>query len=271
MHPFPPRTQAHRVHGTKAGLPFESTDWLADEVAVALEYNGVAHAVMLATPHDLEDFALGFSLTEGVLHSRHDLFSIEVHHSPHGITLAMHIASSCFAQLKNQRRSLAGRTGCGLCGVERLAQLHLPCHTNARAAAQKKNCAASQVFSTCAITRAIAQLPAHQTLQQLTGAVHAAAWCTADGQVQLLREDIGRHNALDKLIGALATKEFDAPSGFIAITSRASFEMVQKAAYAQVPLLAAVSAPTALAVRTAQTHGLSLLGFVRGEDMVVYC
>jgi FdhD protein len=265
MHNSPPGTQAHCVRGTKAGKPFEATDWLADEVAVALEYNGVAHAVMLATPQDLEDFALGFSLTEGILQSRDDLFDIEVRCSPNGITLAMQIASSCFAQLKNQRRTLAGRTGCGLCGVERLAQiqlqLQLPAYANA----------VPQAFSTQAITHAIAQLPAHQTLQQLTGAVHAAAWCTTEGQVQLLREDIGRHNALDKLAGALATSQFDPSSGFIAITSRASFEMVQKAAHTQVRLLAAVSAPTALAVRTAQATGLGLVGFVRGDDMVLYC
>jgi len=250
------------VRGVHAGLAFEVQDWVAEEVPVALEYNGISHAVMLATPLDLEDFALGFSLSEGLLDDAHELYSIEEEHGELGITLRLQVASAAFARLKERRRTLTGRTGCGLCGTESLDHVSraLPALVPRGAPLQRG-----------AIARAMGQFRDLQTLQQATGAVHAAAWCSADGEVGWLREDVGRHNALDKLIGALARNHVDAPAGFIAVTSRASFEMVQKTAMAGVSLLAAVSAPTSFAVATAQRARMTLVGFARQHDLVVYC
>lgn len=249
------------VRGVRDGHDFSVNDWVADEVPVALEYNGISHAVMLATPLDLADFALGFSLSEGILGSASELYGVEEEVSPLGITLHLSVASGAFVRLKERRRSIAGRTGCGLCGTESLAQV-------ARVLPPLPD---SGPLARSAVARAMSQFGELQTLQQATGAVHAAAWCDADGEVRWLREDVGRHNALDKLIGALAINAVDAAHGFIAVTSRASFEMVQKTAAAGVPLLAAVSAPTSLAVATAQRVGLTLVGFARQQDLVVYC
>ncbi|MEO8023492.1 formate dehydrogenase accessory sulfurtransferase FdhD [Polaromonas sp.] len=252
--------QALRVTGKRKGLPFETQDWVADEVPVALEFNGISHAVMLATPLDLDDFALGFSLSEGILSGPHELYGVEQEVSEAGITLQLEVASGAFARLKDRRRTMAGRTGCGLCGTESLTQV----------ARQLPVLASGPVFRSEAVACAMNELRALQVLQQATGAVHAAAWCAADGQVRLLREDVGRHNALDKLVGALAIGGIAAGDGFIAVTSRASFEMVQKTVLAGAPLLAAISAATSLAAATAQASGLTLAGFVRDEDLVVY-
>lgn len=249
------------VRGVRAGSDFTVHDWVADEVPVALEYNGISHAVMLATPLDLHDFALGFSLSEGILENAGELYGVEEEASALGITLHLSVAAGAFARLKERRRSLAGRTGCGLCGTESLEHVARPLPTLPDTPA----------LSRAAIARAMSQFCALQTLQQATGAVHAAAWCSADGEVRWLREDVGRHNALDKLIGALALNDVRAADGFIAVTSRASFEMVQKTVAAGVPLLAAVSAPTSFAVATAERAGLTLVGFARQQDLVVYC
>jgi FdhD protein len=256
---------AHRlpVQGVRNGHAYAAEDWVADEVPVALEFNGVSHAVMLATPLDLEDFALGFALAEGIVAQRSELYGCEVLPGERGITLQVEIASGAFARLKARRRTLAGRTGCGLCGTESLDELE-------RELPPLPAPATGPAFAAAALSRAMAELAASQTLQRATGAVHAAAWCNADGGLRLLREDIGRHNALDKVIGALANAGVDAGSGFVAVTSRASFEMVHKAVTARVPLLAAVSAPTTLAVATAERCCLTLAGFVRGSDLALY-
>ncbi len=235
-------------------------DWLTEEVPVALEFNGVSHAVMLATPADLEDFALGFGLAEGIFTSAADLHDCEVRHSVQGITVAMQVSARCFAALKERRRTLAGRTGCGVCGTESLAKVLRPVPVIEPA---------TQIHST-AIARAMREMREHQVLCQATGAVHAAAWCSVDGAVLLAREDVGRHNALDKLIGALARTTLRREPGFIAVTSRASVEMVQKAAVAGAPLLAAVSAPTSLAVETADAAQMALVGLARQGNLVVY-
>jgi FdhD protein len=235
------------------------TDWLADEVPVALVFNGTSHAVMLASPCDLEDFALGFALTEGLIDSPRELYGVEVIAVSEGIELHLEVSSACAWRLKERRRTLAGRTGCGLCGTDSLAQV--------RRAVTK----APEVYvSRPALVRAQRELPTHQALQQITGATHAAAWCSLDGEVRLAREDVGRHNALDKLVGAMR-RAGEVPSrGFVSLTSRASFEMVQKSAAAGIGTLAAVSAPTALAVQHAQALGVALAGFVRGDDGVAY-
>ena len=261
----PPGVQARTVTAWRGGVATVQADWLADEVPVALVFNGLSHAVMMASPGDLDDFALGFALTEGLIGSPAELYGIEQHSSEHGITLDLDVSSRCMAGLKERRRSMAGRTGCGLCGTDSLAQVHLALPT-----------VPATAVAVSALATAQRGLRQWQAMQQLTGASHAAAWCSADGTVQLVREDIGRHNALDKLIGAMARQVSDdhrddpRKQGFISITSRASFEMVQKTAMAGVGLLAAVSAPTARAVAIARQCGLALAGFVRGEDCVVY-
>jgi len=243
------------------GQRSEVDDWLTEEVPVAFEFNGISHAVMLATPADLEDFALGFGLSEGIFASAADLYGCDVHSAAQGITVSMEVSARSFAGLKERRRTLAGRTGCGVCGTESLDQVLRPVPVVAPGAP----------INASAIARAMREMNEQQRLCQATGSVHAAAWCDADGQVQLLREDVGRHNALDKLIGALARAGGAARGhGFIAVTSRASVEMVQKAAVAGAPLLAAVSAPTMLAVETAMSAGMGLVGLVRGDNLVVY-
>ncbi len=252
------------VRGVRGGNDYSVDDWVADEVPVALEYNGISHTVMLATPLDLADFALGFSLSEGILSDASELYGVEEEASALGITLHLSVAAGAFARLKERRRSMTGRTGCGLCGTESLAHV-------ARTLPPLPSMAETGPLDRAAIARAMSQFCELQTLQQATGAVHAAAWCSAGGEVRWLREDVGRHNALDKLIGALALNGVNAAQGFIAVTSRASFEMVQKTAAAGVPLLAAVSAPTSFAVTTAERAGLTLVGFARQQDLVVYC
>jgi len=235
-------------------------DNVAEEVPVALEYNGISHAVMLATPSDLEDFALGFSLTEGILLSPDELYSCDIVGDSNGIHIQMEIASERMFCLKERRRTLAGRTGCGLCGTETLAQaIRMPAQVHSTAS-----------FSAEILHAAFLQMEKMQALQQQTGATHAAAWLASDGKVTLIREDIGRHNALDKLIGALHRQHIDIASGAAIVTSRASYEMVQKTTSAGIGMLAAVSAPTALAVRIAQMTGMTLIGFVWSRGHVVY-
>ena len=234
---------------------------LAVEMPVALEYNGISHAVMLATPDDLEDFALGFSLSEGIIDRAGDLYGVEATHAAGGITLALDIAAGAFARLKERRRSLVGRTGCGICGTESLDQVLRPLAPLA---------APPWRLTPAALERASTALPGAQALLQLTGATHGAAWCAPDGTIVQVREDVGRHNALDKLIGALVGAGVARDQGFVLITSRASVEMVQKSATAGISMLAAVSGPTTLAVQTADQLGVTLIGFARGARFSVY-
>lgn len=238
------------------------TDRLAEETPVALEYNGISHATMLATPCDLEDFAMGFSLTEGIVRNAHDVRGIELRRESGGIVVALEIASACEAGMKERRRAMAGRTGCGLCGVETLPEVM-------RDIAPVAPGAPVPVGAVLAAMRAMRQ---RQSLHDLTGATHAAGWADAQGAIALVREDVGRHNALDKLIGALARRGVSQPAagGIIVVSSRASFEMVQKTAAAGVGVLGAVSAPTALAQRLAERLGIALLGFLRGDDATIY-
>ncbi len=243
----------------QSGDVVKTEDFLAEETPIALIYNGVSHAVMLATAQDLEDFALGFSLSEGILQHASELYEVEIKTQSNGIEVHCEIASERFAKLKEHRRTLAGKTGCGLCGAENLAQaMRYP-------AVLKRQ----QKFEVSAIAKGLQGIKAHQVLQQKTGATHASAYALADGEVVLVREDVGRHNALDKLIGALAKAKLD-KNGFIITTSRASFEMVQKTASAGVSMLVAVSAPTGLAARVATACGLTLVGFACESRFVVY-
>jgi FdhD protein len=256
---LPAGTRATCVTEWRDGRSSARADWLAEEVPVALVCNGVTHAVMLASPTDLEDFALGFALTEGLIGRPDELYGVESREVALGIELQLDISSASAWRLKERRRTLAGRTGCGLCGTDSLTQVR---RTLPRA---PRVC-----ITPAALGRAQQELRAHQAVQRLTGATHAAAWSGSDGAVRLVREDIGRHNALDKLIGAMLHAGEDASCGFATITSRASFEMVQKSAAAGIGVLAAVSAPTTLAVQIAAELGVALAGFVRGQAGVAY-
>lgn len=235
-------------------------DQLAEEVPVALEYNGISHAVMLATPADLEEFALGFSLSEGIITTPQELYGVEVEHGSAGITVRLEVSSLAFMALKERRRNLTGRTGCGLCGTESLDHVMRPLPL----------LAGSNAVSVAGIRHALAGLSELQPLNRITGALHAAAWCKRDGSLLKVFEDVGRHNALDKLIGAMAKAQLDFRDGFLLLTSRASVEMVQKAATVGISCMVAISAPTALAVRTAQATGMTLIAFARGEEFVGY-
>lgn len=246
----------------QAGKSSQAQDCLAEETPVALIYNGVSHAVMLATAADLEDFALGFSLSEGIVESAGELYDIEVRVQGNGIELYCEIASERFVQLKERRRTLAGRTGCGLCGAESLEH----------AVRYPQKLQSADMFAAASIERGLQAIQPMQALQKRTGATHASAYVLADGTVSLVREDVGRHNALDKLVGAIQKQQHEgsAASGFVITTSRASFEMVQKTASAGISMLVAVSAPTGLAVRVAEQCGLTLVGFAREGRFVVY-
>lgn len=242
------------------GAALEVRDTVAEEIPVALEYNGISHVVMLATPADLEDFALGFSMTEGILSSANELYSCEVVAEDSGVRLSLEISSERLFALKERRRALAGRTGCGLCGTETLSQA--VCFPNP--------VSSKALLQSTVLHAALAQMESLQQLQHKTGATHAAAWLTADGTISLIREDIGRHNALDKLIGALIRAKTDTSTGAALVTSRASYEMAQKAACAGIGILAAVSAPTALAIRVAHASKMTLVGFARKLSHTVY-
>jgi FdhD protein len=241
-------------------LPPESQEVsVAQEVPVALVFNGISHAVMMATPGDLEDFALGFGLTEGLLESPRELYGVEVQLGDQGHSVLLEVAAACEWRLKQRRRTLAGRTGCGLCGTDSLDQVQRPLAP-----------VPTVSVSAQAVIDAMAQLRPMQTLGQLTGATHAAAWVNLGGAVQHIREDVGRHNALDKLVGHLVRHDIDVSNGFVAITSRASFEMVQKTISLGAGVLAAISAPTAMAVQMAQRHNLALAGQVKSGALTAY-
>lgn len=250
------------IHRIRSGIlaQTEQTDLIAEETPIALEYNGISHATMLATPADLEDYALGFSLTEGIINSAKDVRGIDIIAQHNGIIVKIEISTACEVRLKERRRAMSGRTGCGLCGVETLPEVlrnvpPVPDHTPVPVGA---------------ILHAMQSMKAKQNLYHTTGATHAAAWANQDGDIQVIREDVGRHNALDKLIGALTQYDTPAEQGMILVSSRASFEMVQKCASAGVGILAAVSAPTALAIRLAERSNIALLGFVRDTNATLY-
>lgn len=234
-------------------LNVAAAEEVAVEVPVALTVNGISQAVMLATPADLEDFALGFGLAEAWFSSPHDLLDIEIEPQLQGLELALSVTAACEQRLKARRRTLAGRTGCGLCGVDSLMEL---------AAVQPLPVQAPRLAPE-ALDRALAALPAAQPLNARCGGLHGAAWCRPDGELLLAREDVGRHNALDKLTGALARRAADAREGFVLMSSRASYELVHKTAMAGVGLLACMSAPSSLAIETARRLGLELWAFVR--------
>jgi FdhD protein len=242
------------------GSSVHTTDRVAEEVPVALLYNGEPHVVMLATPHDLEDLARGFSLSEELVDTADEIRGIEVRTEPESAEVRIAIAWERFPELLRRRRNLTGRTGCGLCGTETLENAVRGQHQ----VGDGPRVTIGQLHA------AIADLPQRQLLNAKTGSIHAAAWVVPGSGIVELREDVGRHNALDKTLGALVQAGTDIEAGFVLVTSRASYEMVQKAAAMGVTFLAALSAPTSFAIRHAQRCGLTLVAFARREQHVVY-
>lgn len=231
-----------------------------EETAVAFSYEGGTYAVMMATPQDLEDFALGFSLTEGLVSSAADIRQLEIVAHDAGIELRMWLVEPRAAALSERRRHLAGPTGCGLCGIESLEEA---VRTLPRALDGPQ-------FEAAEIMRALESLGPRQELNRQTRAVHAAAFWHPDKALAAVREDVGRHNALDKLAGALLRDGVPRHNGMVLLTSRVSVEMVQKTAIIGAPLIAAVSAPTALAIRTAEKAGITLAAVARTDGFEIF-
>lgn len=249
-----------RVRRWRDGAVESVADHVAEETPVALTYHGVPHVVMLATPSDLEDLAVGFTLSEAIVDNPAEIRSVELSQSGESLEVRIGIASERFATLLQRTRNLTGRTGCGLCGAETVEQ----------AIRHPPPVGKGPTENVSRLHARLAELRARQPLNGITGSVHAAAWVVPGEGIALVREDVGRHNALDKVIGALVRMQSDLSAGYVIVTSRASYEMVQKAATVGIAFLAAVSAPTALAIRLAEESGLTLVGFAREHQHVVY-
>jgi FdhD protein len=234
---------------------------VAEEVPVALVYNGRPYVVVMGTPADLEDLAVGFSVTEGIVAGASDLRGVEVVRASHGIEVQMEVSAMDADRLGDRARGLVSRTGCGLCGVETIGDaLRVPAVV-----------ASTLIVTPDAVWKAARELSRRQTINNDTSTVHGAGWATPDGDLHLVRADVGRHTALDKGLGAMARAGRRSGDGFVIVTSRASYEMVQKAAMCGVELLAAISRPTGLAIRFADAANVTLAALVRGESGNVYC
>ena len=261
-HDLPPipvsRTRAVSRVGRDGARP--DTRMLAEETPVALVHDATTTAVMMATPADLEDFAVGFSLTEGIIADASEIRELEVAVGEFGVEARMWLATPRGEALAARRRRLAGPTGCGLCGVESLAEVLRP----TAVVGEGFRVAAGEVWT------ALEALPGAQALGAATRAVHAAAWWTPGAGFAAVREDVGRHNALDKLVGALARAAGPRPPGLLLLTSRVSVEMVHKAAVLGAQVLVAVSAPTTLAIATAERAGMTLVGVARPDSFEVF-
>lgn len=243
-----------------AGRFTHSAREIAEEVPIALSYRGTAQAVMMASPSDLEDFAYGFTLNEGIVARPEDILSVNAEETGGGIDLQIELAGDHQEALTARRRAIAGPVGCGLCGIESIEQ----------ALAPARHVAAAGTFDPTDIARAMSELGRHQPLFAATRATHAAGFFLPKDGIVLAREDVGRHNALDKLCGAIARAQQDTSGGAMVLTSRVSVEMVQKTAMAGCGLLIAVSAPTALAIRMAEAAGITLVALARGADFEVF-
>jgi FdhD protein len=254
----PVRTVGRQVW--RDGSLTEGPRTIPEETALALTYNGGTYAVMMGTPRDLEDFAIGFSLSEGIIRSPDDIDTLDIVDLDDGIELRMWLAQAKADRLGERRRHIAGPTGCGLCGIDSIAEAVRPAAIVAH----------SRSFSPREIMTAMQAVPALQSINIETRAVHAAGFWTPARGIAALREDVGRHNALDKLAGAVATAKLTASEGMVLLTSRVSVEMVQKAAAMGAPLMVAVSAPTALAVRMAEAAGITLAAIARADGFEIF-
>ena len=265
--------QLHRMQPDGSAVAIEQPRRLASEVPVALVFNGISHAVMMATPQDLEALALGFSLSEGILDHAHDCHGIEVNtvrdstaglpDGIHGVEVHLEISSRSFARLKDRRRSIAGRTGCGVCGVESFAALDL-------SFAALPHYPWTAQIGLPQVLRALHSLSDQQRLNLQSGGLHAAGWCSIDGTLLNVFEDVGRHNALDKLMGSLARSGRLQEPGFVILSSRGSHELVRKCAKLGIAAMATVSAPTSMGVRMAELTGLRLWGSCRGAQGILH-
>jgi FdhD protein len=233
---------------------------LANEAPVAIEFDGSPYAVMMLTPADLDDFAVGFALSERIVGNADEIARIDIRYGTRGIAIDVRLQKEHSARLAERRRALPGQSGCGICGISTIEEA-LPTLTPLSAAPRLTRHA---VFS------ALDRLSGQQALNNATGAVHAAAFCRADGEIEAVREDVGRHNALDKVIGHLARRQPDARSGFALLTSRCSYELVQKTVLARIPALVTVSAPTELAVEIALAANLTLISLARKDSVLVF-
>lgn len=245
---------------TRGCLTQSKPDMLATEVPVALVYNGISHVVMMTTPKDLEQFAIGFSLSEGIIECPQDIYGMDVVPSCNGLEVQIELSSRRFMGLKERRRALAGRTGCGVCGVEQLNDIGKPITP----------LPFTQTFDLANLDRALKHLSDFQPVGQLTGCTHAAAWAMPSGELAGGHEDVGRHVALDKLLGRRATEGESWQQGAVLVSSRASYEMVQKSAMCGVEILFAVSAATTLAVDVAERCNLTLVGFCKPGKATIY-
>ena len=244
-------TPADSAPGTRA---------LANEVPVALEFDGEPYAVMMLTPADLEDFAVGFALSERIVAKPSEIARIDIRYGSRGIGIDVRLEKEHSARLAQRRRAIPGQSGCGICGLTTIEEA-LPQLAPLRAAPR---------ITAKALFKALSALPGWQALNQETGAVHAASFCSADGEILAVREDVGRHNAFDKVIGHLARETIDSASGFALLTSRCSYELVQKAVLARIPILVTISAPTELAVSIAAEANLTLIALARRDSVLVF-
>ena len=251
------RRQVQRQNGA---IRERVADWIATEVPIALHYNGQPHVVMMATPSDLDDFALGFSLSEGVIAKSSELESIKTRELLEGIDVGSTIPEKRAEAIATRQRNMTGQSSCGLCGTQSLVD----------AVRQPRAVGKGATVSVKALHRALAALPNQQPVNALTGATHAAAWIDGEGDIVLVREDVGRHNALDKLIGAITQEAINVGNGAVIISSRASYEMVQKAATVGISIVVAISAATALAIQMAESTGVTLVGYAREDRHVIY-
>ena len=242
------------------GAASEGTRLIPEETPLALTYNGGTYAVMMGTPQNLEDFAVGFSLSEGIVKSVDNIRSLEVVRLDDGIELRMWLAPEDAARISERRRHVAGPTGCGICGIESIAEAVRPAAVVSQ----------GQRFTPEEIMDAMQAIAPLESINLQTRAVHAAAFWSPAGNIVALREDVGRHNALDKLAGSLARSRTDAAGGMVLLTSRVSVEMVQKAAAIDAPVMIAVSAPTALAIRTAEAAGITLVAIARQDGFEIF-
>jgi FdhD protein len=253
-------SREYRVVRVAPDASSPTTRLLANEVPVALEFDGEPYAVMMLTPNDLEDFAVGFALSERIVARASEIARIDIREGTRGIGLDVRLEKEHSERLAQRKRAIPGQSGCGICGLTTIEEA-LP---------QLEKVSAPPRVAPAALFAALQALPSQQALNKATGAVHAASFCKANGEIVAVREDVGRHNAFDKVIGHLARERIDASAGFALLTSRCSYELVQKAVLARIPMLVTISAPTELAVSIARETDLTLIALARGDSVLVF-